>query len=577
MKKYMNEHTTKMILLLIIFIAAVLRLYRLGEVPPSPDWDEASLGYNAYSIMKTGRDEYGEFLPFILRSFDDYKPALYTYVIIPFIALFDLNIFSVRLPSALFGILTVLTTYVLVRCLFSIGARAQPKSLSGIALLSAALLAISPWHIQFSRIAFESNVGLAFNVGVILFFLKGLKNPKFLLISFVLGAVNMYVYQSEKVFTPLLLLTLLVIFRSQVAILGKRWIVASFIVAFLISLPMVYLLVSNQQTLLRAKGVSIFSDQTQFLKRNAEKLLIDKRNGDVLGLFLDNRRFEYAKAIISGYISHFDLNWLFITGDLARHHAPSMGLLYIFEFPFLLLGIYFLLFGDFDKKIKLVVCSLFLLAPLPASVTSGVPHAVRTIHFLPILQIFTAIGIAVVVKNVSNMRLHVLHFRIKYLIFIQRKALLIQRKALLISYFLFLVLNFVYYLNQYFIQQNHLHSQEWQYGYQEAISFLRPRLNHYEKVVVSNVAPLDQSYIFFLFYLKYPPSLYQQEVRVSSGGFREEHVFGKFEFRPLRWNNELKKESILYIGRPGDFSDDARVLKRVYYMDGEEAIQIVEG
>lgn len=108
--KFSIFHSQFSILIFIILLAAVLRLWNLGGVPLSPDWDEAALGYNAYSILHTGRDEYGKFMPVILKSFDDYKPALYAYTIIPFIAVFDLSVVAVRLPSALFGILTVCMT-----------------------------------------------------------------------------------------------------------------------------------------------------------------------------------------------------------------------------------------------------------------------------------------------------------------------------------------------------------------------------------------------------------------------------------------------------------------------------------
>src|SRR3989344_6455628 len=118
-KNFINFTNIKNLpLIAIVIIAIVLRFWQLGNVPPSPDWDEASLGYNAYSIMTTGRDEYGEFLPVILRSFDDYKPGLYAYLIIPFIKLIDLNIIAVRLPAATFGVFAVLGTYLLLKELF---------------------------------------------------------------------------------------------------------------------------------------------------------------------------------------------------------------------------------------------------------------------------------------------------------------------------------------------------------------------------------------------------------------------------------------------------------------------------
>src|SRR3989338_344065 len=88
------------ILIPVILLAAVLRFYQLGQNPPSLDWDETAHGYNAYSILKTGRDEYGYKFPLYFRSFDDYKPPIYTYLVVPAVAIFGLNDFAVRFPSA---------------------------------------------------------------------------------------------------------------------------------------------------------------------------------------------------------------------------------------------------------------------------------------------------------------------------------------------------------------------------------------------------------------------------------------------------------------------------------------------
>src|SRR5450759_4476480 len=103
----MNRKLVSAISLGIIMLAAGLRLWQLGNVPPSPDWDEVALGYDAYSIIHTGRDEFANFLPVVLRSFDDYKPALYAYLTIPTILVFGLDVFAVRLPSAIFGVISV--------------------------------------------------------------------------------------------------------------------------------------------------------------------------------------------------------------------------------------------------------------------------------------------------------------------------------------------------------------------------------------------------------------------------------------------------------------------------------------
>ncbi|OGK42493.1 hypothetical protein A3A74_05030, partial [Candidatus Roizmanbacteria bacterium RIFCSPLOWO2_01_FULL_35_13] len=466
---------------IIIGVAILLRFWQIGNVPPSPDWDEASLGHNAYSIMTTGRDEYGKFLPVILRSFDDYKPGLYAYLIIPFIKLFDLNTMTVRLPSAIFGVLAIIGTYFLVKELFKKSHLSPQDSASNIALLASLLLAISPWHLQFSRIAFEAQVGLSLNIFSILFFIKGLKRGIYFVLSVILATLSIYVYQSEKVYLPILFLSLLIIYWKDLIKASREWIAGAVLVGVLLSIPIVYGLVNDPNSLLRARGVSSFADQTQFLKRNVVKYADDVERSDIIGMVVDNRRVEYAKAVVAGYISHFNFNWLFITGDIERHHAPNMGLLYLFELPLLLMGIYQLTFGNFSKKTKLTIFAIFLIAPIPASITSGVPHAVRTINFLPTFQIFTSLGILAAFYFVSSIKYQVLSIKAKYLIFT--------------TFILFFIFNFSYFLNQYFVQQNYYYSESWQYGWKQAVEYVRPIKDKYNKIVVTNDRPLDQSYM----------------------------------------------------------------------------------
>ncbi len=565
----MNNRLSKIIFWGVIAIAIILRFWQLGDVPPSPDWDEASLGYNAYSIMLTGKDEYGQSLPVILRSFDDYKPSLYAYLIIPFIKLFDLNTIAVRLPSAIFGVLAVAGVYFLVKELFPNFKRYSVFSIQySVAEIAALLLAISPWHLQFSRIAFEAQVGLSLNLLSILFFLKGLKRGWFLLVSALLASLSVYVYQSEKVYLPILFLVLVIIYRKDLLKVPKKALISAILLGAVLCLPMINALFIDQNALMRARGVSVFSDQTQFLKRNVIKYADDVERGDFLGMLVDNRRVEYAKAVVSGYISHFNLNWLFITGDIERHHAPFMGLLYLFELPFLLMGIYQLAFGNISKKTKLTIFAIFLIAPIPASITSGVPHAVRTINFLPTFQIFIALGLIAAWGFVSSIKYPLDSAR-------GRRVLSIKAKYLIFTICtLFLIFNFLYYLNQYFVQQNYYYSEAWQYGYREAIALIKPIKSKYNKIVVTNDRPLDQSYMFFLYYLKYDPVAYQKEGGTITGGFKEEHRFGKFEFRNISWSQE--KGGNLYVGRPEDFPPGARILKTINYLNGKPAILIVE-
>src|SRR3989338_3315906 len=186
---------TKKIFFAIIVLAFILRFSKLGEVPLSLNWDEVSNAYNAYSILKTGRDEYGNFLPLTNRSFDDYKPPLYMYLEIPVVVLLGLTPLAARLPSAFFGFLTVPVVYFLTKRLFEDSSLiTHHSSLKNVALLAMFFLAISPWHIQFSRVGFEANVGLFFTVFSFTLFLYalGIKNSqfsKFSKIFFLLSAI----------------------------------------------------------------------------------------------------------------------------------------------------------------------------------------------------------------------------------------------------------------------------------------------------------------------------------------------------------------------------------------------------
>ena len=532
-------------------LATGLRLWQLGSIPPSPDWDEVALGYNTYSIIHTGRDEFGKFLPVVLRSFDDYKPALYAYLSIPAVLVFGLNVFAVRLPSAIFGIISVFAVFCLVQELFR-----NTRYKDHLALLAAFLLAISPWSLQFSRVGFEANVGDVLNLLAALFFIKGVNNRRwYLFLSALFAGLSIYVYQSEKVFTPLFMLLLAIIYWRRLFAIPKKYLFSVIIFGLIVVSPMLIYITTNRAALLRVTGTSIFSSQTELLKNDIQKLQEDTKNNDKLGLILDNRRFIFVSTIVSGYISHFTPNWLFVTGDISRHHAPDMGLIYLFELPFILFGIYKLLFGEFDKKTKLVVFGWLLLAPLPASITTGVPHAVRTLNFLPTWQILSAIGIlsAFIFFNKYN--------KAKYLF--------------CLIFAVVLVFNVGYYLDQYFVQQNYYNSQDWQYGYKQAVDEVKLLQDKYKTIIISDLPPLDKSYMFFLFYLQYPPAEYQIVGENSSGSFTSHHSFGRYTFRSIDWNKDSHLKNALIIGNPSEIPDGVGVIKTIYNLNGTPAIKIV--
>lgn len=529
----------------ILLLAIILRFWQLGSVPVSPDWDEASLGYNAYSILKTGRDEYGSFLPLTFRSFDDYKPPLYVYLAVPSVAAFGLTVFAVRLPSAIFGVLAVLGTYFLVGLLVR-----RARDADALPILTSLFMAISPWHIQFSRVAFEANVGLTFNIWAAYFLLRGIYTRRGLFVGSILFALALYTYHSERIFVPCLVVFISVIYRKHL-MENKKAVATAIVAGIIILLPLIPVLF-NKNTLMRLQGTSSFREQTQLLAVNIKKLEYDKSHNDLIGEIFDNRRVEFAKTIIRGYLVHFSPKWLFITGDHERHHAPGMGLLYLWELPFILIGIYQLL--RVQKPSNLFFLGWFALAPVAASPTTQVPHAIRTLVFLPSFQVFSAVGILSVYGYIKT----------------HKPTLKIPFIAVLTG---IIITAFICYVHMYFVHMNVEYSKYWQYGYKQAVDYAEAHSAEYRKIVVST--DLEQPYIFFLFYGRYDPKKYLAQGGTISGSFDEEfNHFKTYEFRKIDWPKEIRDGSILYIGTPDEIVHGTKA--NITYLDGSPAINITD-
>lgn len=423
-----------LILLSILAVAAVLRLYQLGQNPPSLDWDEASLGWNAYSLLKTGSDEYGKTFPVSLRSFNDFKPALYAYTAAPAIAIFGLNEFAVRFPSALAGILTVLATYFLVKKL---------SDNEALSFVSAGLLTISPWHLQFSRGAFEANLALSFFVWGATFLAYFLNHKRwyFLVFSGAFFATAIYSYHSPRVVVPLFLLGI-VFFYRQIFLNHWKLVVGCCLFFAILLYP---------------------------LARNTFHTGSLTARYQTVGTKLD------PVVIASNYLRHFDLNFLFVIGDgQDRHHAPDVGLLYLVELPFLLAGFYFLA-KDRPKFWPFLVV-WFLTAPAAASLANDSPHAIRSLLFLPVWQIITAYGILKSLKGFKLLKLPIM--------------------------VLFLA-NVFFFLHQYFVHLPVETAVSWQYGYKQMVKKVLAVEKNYDRIYVTNA--YDQPYIYFLFYGRVSP------------------------------------------------------------------------
>ncbi len=257
-------------LFLIVLLAGFLRFYQLTDVPPALNSDEVAIGYNAYSILKTGRDEYGIKYPLTFRSFDDYKMPVYVYLVTGSMKIFGYNDFSVRFPSAIFGTLTVLVTYFFTKKLFS---RWDYKLSHRLALIASFLLAISPWSLQFSRAGYEANVAVFFVVSGSYLFLLGLKKWWAFLLSAIVFSLAIWTYLSARIFVPLLVLGLAVVYAKE---LWKQKIAVGLgiVIALILLLPIIRLSLSPQGQM-RAAGVSAFTNPED-LKKSVSRIALDQ-------------------------------------------------------------------------------------------------------------------------------------------------------------------------------------------------------------------------------------------------------------------------------------------------------------
>jgi 4-amino-4-deoxy-L-arabinose transferase-like glycosyltransferase len=426
---------------IILLIAAILRIIFLGNLPNGFFCDEASNGYDSYSILNTLRDQHGNFLPLFARALDDYRPSMYIYLTVPFIKIFGLSEFSTRLPAAVIGTLTVLALYYLAKEIFT------PR----VALISASLLAISPWHIQFSRIAFEAIlIPLLFTLGI-LFFVKSFKQPNYLILSALIFALSLHTYQAARVFVPLFLLGIVVVYRKHLWTIRKQTLIAS-ILFLVIFIPLFSFWISPEG-MARAKGTGVETNPL---------------------------------VIIQYYLSYFNPKFLFLQGDYIERHSPAgIGELYYFELITVLVGLFYV-FKE-NRSEKFILISWLFLYPIPAALTTPT-HALRAISGVTIFAMLSGYGVTKIMDFLNS-----------------------KRKIFFVTTILILVASLGILGKRYYLDYPKYTTNQWQYGMREAITYADK--NNADCVVVSNKIYLEKCgsiHVFIPFYTQYSPQEYHK-------------------------------------------------------------------
>lgn len=454
-----------------------IRFFNLTKVPSGFFCDEASINYNAYSILTTGKDEFGKTLPILFRSFGNFRPGTSIYFSVPFVAAFGMNEFSSRFPSVVVGTIGILLIFLLAQLLFES---------SIISLLSAFFLAISPWEIHFSRIGQENiylPVFLSLSLVLFLFGIKK-KNGISLFVSFISFGITLYTYVVAYFIVPLFILLLIILYAKNLWRM-KRFFLIGIIVLFLMAIPLING-TSSGETMARFNDASTANQQKT------------------------TQQFE-QKAFIT-YVDHFSYDFLFKNGDIGyvthfitRFSVRGFGEFYSIQFPLIILGILALFslqklkgtryslwhyikcynFKDMFriKKEAVLLFVWIIFYPLGSTAVpftdGGGPFATRSIIGVIPFQILTALGIFFIISLFKN------------------KVF----KIVTVSVILVITLvSFSSYLESYFTKYP-LYSSDfwgWQYGAKDIVTFFKDQENNYDDLVM--IPEFNAPDIFFKFY-----------------------------------------------------------------------------
>ena len=491
----------------VVLLAALLRLPFLGANPNGLFCDEACIGYDAYSILKTGRDKWGTFLPLYPKQFGSYNEVPYTLMVVPAVAVLGLTEFAVRLPAALAGILTVLVVYFLAAEVFD----------KRLALLAAMMLAMSPWHVHFSRMCFRGILlPLVFSFALLLF-LKSKRDPKYIVISSAAFAASLFTYHAARVFVPIFVLCLVIVYRKHLWAHRRETCVGA--VLFLLVFVPVFRFSVSPAGMARANGC-----------------------------------LERYTPNIKHYVTCFSPQFLFAKGDPNwRFSARGIGELQWFECLTVPIGLLCILRRP--RKESLVLLTWLALYSLPGGLLRG-NDALRTIVGAPVFAILSGCGLAQLTSLGSA--------RAKWLV--------------LAAMTLIVALCFSAYWKEQFLEYPKYSARSWQYGMREAVRFAEN--DAHDCVIVSDRFLMPHVFILFYTqyspreYQRCPAPIVMSDLSANHA------LIGKYRVDTIGHASAPGKEC-LFIIEPGQlqqlltWAPGSRVAHSIALPTGESAMHIV--
>lgn len=518
---------------LILLLSLAARIYLLGRVPNGISPDEADIGYNAFSILKTGKNIYGETLPLFFRSFDGFVTGFAVYSKIPAIALFGLSDFSIRLMSAILGTAATITVFFLIKLLYP-----KDKYISYIAGLA---FAISPWAVEISRIAFGHIEMVLFYLLFLLFLVLSQKNVKWLFLAAIFLGLSVYAYTSAIIYLPLLLLATIIIYKKKISENLKISTIC-LLILIAITLPAACFYLS-QGSRSRLSSISVLTPDVT-LPTSISEMNSDLLDRVPLPNIIHNRRLVYLDELAGNYLKYFNLDYLFVNASAVRYfYINYVGLFLIIELPFFVSGLFLALTRR--SQSDLLLLAILLIGPIPAILTLGTAYPHRALLMLLGIQLISAVGINhAFCYSLKAFKKNLLYF-------------LISCTILLYS------INVYFFLHQYFVHSPQEFTTEkdngaWFATVKNTIPFINKNQNNYNSIIFTWAQPKLVPESYFLFYNQVDPLLFQSATR-SKISLPYQEIYSKLEkieFRPINWQDDKNLQNALLVGYPSEFPKD---------------------
>ncbi len=483
------------LLLLILVLGTFLRVWHIDQIPSGIHADEADGGYTAYSLLETGLSPHGTFNPLALddNNTGGVHAPLYTYSQALFVKFFGLNMFSVRGPSVVYGSLTLILFFLVLRRLF--------KS-ENTALLGTFLLAVNPWAIHISRQGLGEAISLFWVMLGATLFLYSEKKLYLMVLSAVAFGLALFSYDAPKIFLPPFIILLIFFTRDTIFKLKSQLFIFGVVITLFYGVML--------HTAFTSNGLYHFSRASVF-DRIAENVNTERyltTSPLWLSQVFHNKLTIPLKRFETSYVSIFSLNWLFINGSGNLQQAVgNHGQFFLFELPFFFIGI----FLAFKKSIKLGIFLLgwMLLGAVPGGLTTG-NYAYRSVHVLPIPIIFSTLGILWFWEKSNNF---------------SSVFKLLAKPSLVVIMLIYTTS----YLHTYFFDYPVYASEYWNKQQNEVVRDLISVEKNYKTIYIDGGEPWAITYAYFK---QLPPVLYQASYKSSMpfGGDPETIQIGNIVF-----------------------------------------------